>query len=940
MTIDEGLPHQVQTGVGGDHDMVSGLQSAIKTLVVNKDTKACTKEEILVYPLGTTLLNYEQTTPLNPDDKLPKGSTSHNSIFVHVPREKQDLSGLARRLHSAPADKPKTPNEIWVVTIRCPDDREFKAVINPKHRIKNIKIQIESEAGIEAPVQRLFLDGTELIDSKTAEANGIQNGDVLDLEAFTMFVTVRTPQGAMIPLQIMPTNTIGYIKEKVAPETGIPLVDQVLKYYGRELPTNKTADEVGLKDGSIIDLERAPFQIYVRTPQGTKIPIPFVPTDTIEAIKEKVEPLTNIKVAEQTLSLDGEELLNDQVAQDVGMEHGSVLDLERRIIKIHVRTPDGPTVTLRIKPTDTIETIKEKVAAATGIEVPNQILLYDGQVLPNGKTADEMGIKDESILDLVQTPITVHVRTPDGTTFPVTIDPFDTIQSIKQRVAEDVGIEPAHQILEYNGAELPDEQTADELELRNGSILDLVPTTMEVQVRLPDGYQVPVKVRPWDNIQFIKDSVAPQIGIEPAQQILSYNGEEAPDDKTAEELGLQDGSILDLEERPIEVFVRTPSGTTLPVTIQPMDTILSIKENVADKVGIEAPQQNLKFNGEELQDGQTADEAGLKDGSILDLAGKPIEVLVRMPNGHSVPVTMDPKDTIQFVKETVAPLIDIEPAYQILKYNNSEPQNYQTAEELGLKDGSVLDLEPKTVRINVITPDGETIPATIWPLDTIKDIKELLAPAVGMDASEQILTHKNKPLVNEHSAEEAGLQDGDTIYLQPKTMQVNVRTPFEQIIPVVIKPSDLIEVIKEAVAEPSGIEVPYQIMKFMGEELPNDMSAEHLGLEDGCMVDLFPVENYTPKPHNMSLLQCYYQLGDTVPYYIRIHTWEKIGVLKEKILETRQGRHCSYLDGIKDASELQVYLPGETAETGVSLDEDDTIPEHTSFEEPLIVVRP
>ena len=43
-------------------------------------------------------------------------------------------------------------------------------------------------------------------------------------------------------------------------------------------------------------------------------------------------------------------------------------------------------------------------------------------------------------------------------------------------------------------------------------------------------------------------------------------------------------------------------------------------------------------------------------------------------------------------------------------------------------------------------------------------------------------------------------------------------------------------------------------------------------------------EKYKPSPMDMSTFKCYYQLGDTIPYYIRINGWEKVGVLKERIL--------------------------------------------------------
>jgi len=98
--VDEGLPRQIQTGVG--LDTVASMQSAVKHLMKNKDTEACTVDEIEVYPIGVTRQTYKDHEPLQPTDKLPKGSTVKAYIFVHVPYEEQDLSHEQRRLHANP----------------------------------------------------------------------------------------------------------------------------------------------------------------------------------------------------------------------------------------------------------------------------------------------------------------------------------------------------------------------------------------------------------------------------------------------------------------------------------------------------------------------------------------------------------------------------------------------------------------------------------------------------------------------------------------------------------------------------------------------------------------------------------------------------------------------------------------------------------------------
>jgi hypothetical protein len=91
--LEHGLPLNMQTGCGTE-PKVSSLQYAIKKLHKNKEVEACKQEDIQVFPIGTTKANFRDgtRTPLQPDDPLPKGSTSQNYIFVYVPRDEQQMT--------------------------------------------------------------------------------------------------------------------------------------------------------------------------------------------------------------------------------------------------------------------------------------------------------------------------------------------------------------------------------------------------------------------------------------------------------------------------------------------------------------------------------------------------------------------------------------------------------------------------------------------------------------------------------------------------------------------------------------------------------------------------------------------------------------------------------------------------------------------------------
>lgn len=57
----------------------------------------------------------------------------------------------------------------------------------------------------------------------------------------------------------------------------------------------------------------------------------------------------------------------------------------------------------------------------------------------------------------------------------------------------------------------------------------------------------------------------------------------------------------------------------MPLDVEPQDKILRIKEMMEEKEGISPAQQRLIFNGSQLNDDQTVQEAGIQAGASLHL---------------------------------------------------------------------------------------------------------------------------------------------------------------------------------------------------------------------------------------------------------------------------------------------------------------------------------